>query len=436
MGKIKTLNELSGDDKTLDEILNKELIVLEDIQGSKIWMNFNGEKFEIRPKSFNNEPIRIIDLAMQNYYNRAVDFFNNLDNRVKSLIPKKWSFCFEYFPDNQPANIEYSKIPKNNLVLTAINKGGKWDYTIEELEEWSRLLDVDPIPVIFNGKLSETSKEAIIYFLNTSPDDLEYIFGEKNFAYFFFKLLNPHLSGSFLMDGQFSDNLEKLIIRTGDNSISFDIMNPLYKRMSLDNSTDFTDVYTLILVNFLTFCQSVDINLIKTKSNNRDSLYIEIISKLFNLYVESCGDDLINFEFTIPNFYDKEKFKINRDLILDKKTLEYIESNPKLEYIFKILLSSFNKKRKKPIGLFTDATVVIFNNFVDKIFTYIDNYLGKKREFNLKKRELLNFGDFFEIKWDSDSIGDVYPDIYNDIQRGSLDKKKGDKNKFSDKSNK
>ena len=35
----------------------------------------------------------------------------------------------------------------------------------------------------------------------------------------------------------------------------------------------------------------------------------------------------------------KDKFKINRDLIPDKLTLEYINESEKLEYIFKCILS-------------------------------------------------------------------------------------------------
>ena len=44
-------------------------------------------------------------------------------------------------------------------------------------------------------------------------------------------------------------------------------------------------------------------------------------------------------------------------------TKDYLEQDPKLEYIFKIILGSFNKKRKKAIGIFTDNTVKLFNLF-------------------------------------------------------------------------
>jgi len=86
---------------------------------------------------------------------------------------------FWIFPRQQPANIEYDRIPKNKLVLTFINKKGKYKFDIEEMSEYARLLDVDMIPVIFQGKLTETMKEAIKYFINTSEKDLQLIFRGK-----------------------------------------------------------------------------------------------------------------------------------------------------------------------------------------------------------------------------------------------------------------
>ena len=424
MSKLITITGQNEED-ILSGILTNEIIVYEDIQGSKIWINWNGKEFTIKPKSLSSEPINLIDLAMQNYYNFAIDYFNNLDDRIKSLLNKKWWFCFEYFPDNQPANIEYDKTPKNNLVLTSINKSRKYDFNIEELEEYSRLLGVDVIPVIYQGNLTETMKEAIKYFINTSEDDLEYIFGEKSFSYFFYKVLNPTINSSFLMnDEDFQKNVEKLIIRTVDGDMSFELLNPLYTRISDTNDTDFVEIYTLILVNFLNFSQSVNIEDIKIKGENKHECYIYIMCKLFNIYVSEVKDDLIEFEFMVPDFFDKDKFKINTELITNKLTKDYINEHSKLEYIFKVVLGSFNKKRKKPIGIFTEKTVVLFNSFVDEIENHIDKYLGKMHEIELGRAGLLDFGDFFEIKYDVDGEDQVYPDVYSEFGKEPTEDKK------------
>jgi hypothetical protein len=425
MPKLMRLNDIK-DDSTLNDILNNEIIVLEDIQGSKIYVNWNGQSFTIKPKNLNSEPINMIDLAMQNYYNHAINFFTTLDSRIKGLLNKKWWFCFEYFPDNQPANIKYNRIPKNHLVLTSICKNNKFDYTTDELDEYSRLFGTDVIPVIFKGKLNEKVIEAIKYFLNTSEKDLEYVFGEKSFAYFFYKLLNPQTQNSFLMDKDFQYNIEKLLIRIDGKDVSFEILNPLYKRISDGNTTDFTEIYSLILVNFMNFCQSVDLDQIKLKGNNREEAYIYMICKLFNMYISEVKDDLIKFDFIVPEFFDKDKFRINTELIPNKLTKELISDDKKFEYCFKCVLGSFNKQRKKPIGVFTEATINIFNRFVQSLQTKIDDYFNKKSEIELTRSGLLDFGDFFDIKgsYDVDGEENVYPDVFKEIEKGAEEKKK------------
>lgn len=423
MSNLKTLNDLENG-QLLNSMFSNEITIFEDVQGSKIWVNWDGQEFTIKPKSINSDPINLIDLAMQNYYNSAIDYLNSLDVRVKSLLNKKWWFCFEYFPDNQPANIEYQKLPKNGLVLTSIYKSGKYEFNIEEIDEYSRLLNVDMIPVVFQGRLTERMIEAIKYFLNTSEEDLEYVFGDKSFSFFFYKILNPLSENSFLMEDEFQDNLEKLIVRIDDADISFQLLNPLYKRMSDDNSTDYVEIYSLILVNFLNYCQSINFNDIKLKGEKKDEVYIQLICKIYNFYLDEVKDDLLNFEFIIPDFFDKEKFKINKELIPNKLTKEYIKQDPKLEYIFKIILGSFNKKKKKAIGIFTENTVKLFNLFVDEINKLIDNHLNKIHEVELTRAGLLDFDEFFDIQYDTDAEGEVYPDVFDEIQKGSDDKKK------------
>lgn len=430
MAKLITLNETEGQE-LLDSLFKEELIVIEDVQGSKIWANWDGKDFTIKPKSINGEPINLVDLAMQNFYNAAYNYLGSLDSRVKSLLNKKWWFCFEYFPDSQPANIDYDRMPKNGLVLSSIYKGGKYEFNVDEIDEYARLLDVDMLPVVFQGRLNERMIEAIKYFLNTSEDDLEYVFGEKNFAFFFYKLLNPSLESSFLMDDKYQSNIEKLIFRMPHGEHSFELLNPLYRRISDSNSTDFVEIYTLILVNFMNFCQSLQLEDIKIKGETRHEAYIYLICKLYNLYLSEVRQDLLDFDFTIPEFFDKEKFKINSELIDNKTTRDYISDNEKLEYIFKVILGSFNKRKKKPIGIFTDSTVNLFNLFVTRISDHVEQYLNKSSEVELTRAGLLDFGDFFDIKYDTDAEGEVYPDVYSEIEKGSdKGKKKGMKGKM------
>lgn len=398
-------------DNLVTQLKDKELLIYEDIQGSQIFVRWDGYKFIIKPKSTSGTELNFVDLAIQKFYNTAFQYFYTLPDFVTNLLSTSWWFCFEYFPDNQPGNIEYKKIPLNNLILTCIVKGTKYKYNYTEILEYAKLFNVDPLPVIYKGKLNEKQLEVINLFLHTSSEDLTYVYGESNFAYFFYKILNPQLENSFLMDG-FNDNLEKIIIRiNGNDEFSFEILNPSYERMSLDSKTDYLENYSLILLNFLEFLQLISFEKIKLKEITKDELYIELISSIFNQYIDNILKEIKNWNLSIPTFFSEDKFKINTFLLKNDKTIELIKSDDKIEYIFKLILSSFNKKLKKPLGIFNEKTLNFFNECVEKISVYLEGVLKINREYLLNANDLLNFKDYFNVNFNTDSEDQIYPDV-------------------------
>ena len=48
MSKLVTLNG-NNDQELLSSIFDNEIVVFEDIQGSKIWVNWDGKEFTIKP---------------------------------------------------------------------------------------------------------------------------------------------------------------------------------------------------------------------------------------------------------------------------------------------------------------------------------------------------------------------------------------------------
>ena len=405
------LNNYNDPQSFIEKIKDKNIIVYEDIQGSKIFIKYTGSGFLIKPKSIDNEPLSFLDLAIQKFYNRAFIFFHSLPEYITNLLNKNWWFGFEYFADDQPANIEYKRLPKNNLILTCIVKGSKYFYNTDEIIEYSRLFEVEPLPVIFKGKLNEKQLEVINLFLNTSEEDLKYIFNENNFAFMFYKTLNTLHSNSFLMnEGEFNDNLEKLVIKIeGNEDMTFELLNPLYRRLNI-NTTEYTQVYSMILVDFIEYSQLKDLKDYKLNSITKDELYLEIISVIFNDYMTDIKEDILNWNFAIPKFFDKEKFKINLELIDNKKTVELLKIDPKIEYIFKVILGAMNHRKKKVVGVFTEQTLKLFNDLVDKISSLIDKTLKINREIALQKGDLKNFKDYFSLKYSVDATGKSYPD--------------------------
>ena len=425
MTQIVKLNEQP--DNLIDFLKNKDLLIYEDIQGAQIFAKWDGNKFIIRPKSINNPDLNFVDLTVQKFYNQAFEYLHTLPDYVTDLLSSTWWFCFEYFPDNQPAHIEYKKLPKNNLILTCIVKGTKYKYKYDEIVEYARLFNVEPLPVVFKGQLSEKQLEVISMFLHTSESDLDFVFGENNFAYFFYKILNPKVDNSFLMN-DFNDNMEKMIIKiNGSDEYSFEILNPTYQKMKLSNKTEYLETYSLILLNFLEYLQLADKKNVKLKSITKDELYIELICHLFNDYAENIKKELKDWNIMIPDFFTEDKFRINIDLIRNDQTIEYIKSDAKFEYIFKIILGTFNKVKKKPIGIFNEKTVELFNKEVAKISNYLDSILQVNREFYLRNNDLLNFKDYFNVKYNTDGSGAIYPDV--DSVMGKIQDEVGEEKK-------
>jgi hypothetical protein len=121
-------------------------------------------------------------------------------------------------------------------------------------------------------------------------------------------------------------------------------------------------------------------------------------------------DDIDNWDIIIPEFIKDDKFKLNINLIRNKDTKEYVMSSPKVEYVFKIILGSYNKRRKKPVGIMTEGSVDLFNKMVDRIDRHLENLLTINRDYRFQKIDLLNFAEYFDMQFDKDAAGEIYPD--------------------------
>ena len=427
IARFKTLD--NGDDFT-NILKNKDLLIYEDVQGAKVFVQYNGKQFVIKAKNLKTEPLNLIDLSIQKFYNQVFLYMNTLPEYITDLLNQKWWFCFEYFPDSMPANIEYSKIPKNNLLLTSIIKGNKYVYDYDEVNEYARLFDVDALPVLFKGKLNDKQLEVIELYLNTNEEDLTYIFNDDNFAHFFYTILNPNIKNSFLMNNEFNNNLEKIVIKIDGNvKYSFEILNPLYSKMEFQNNSEYVEIYSLIILKFLEYVQLIDITKYKIGRITREEIYIDLVSDIFNSFMVQNEENLLEWDFIIPNFFKEDKFKINTDLLNNKKTVAYVKSNEKIEYIFKCVLGSFQKKKKKPVGVFTDITLKLFNGFVLEMTKLIDKILKINTEYELQKSDLINFRDFFDLKYETDAAGEFYPDVYDEFYDDDGGDKKDKKKK-------
>lgn len=418
--------------KFIDLLSNDELIVYEQIMGSKIFVSYVNGNWILRPKNINQNPINLIDLAMQKYYKWAYAYLLSLPDSVTDLLRPNYYFCFEYFPDEQPAHIKYDRIPKNHLILTCICKYGKtYSYDVDELKTWADLFGVETLPMIYRGRLGEKQLKAITYFLHTSQKDLELFFKETNFTEFFYKLLNPFAANSFLKSSGFQNNLEKIIIRfpKTQQEYTLEILNPMYQRTILKTDSEFSDVYSILLFNFMQWLIGVNLETIEISGTTRELVYINLISKLYNMYIQKNEKNIIDFIFVVPPFFSNEKFRINQQLIKNQTTIDLINKHSKLEYVFKILLSSFQREQKKPIGIINEVALKHLNDMIRAIQLKVEDQFNYNIKLNAHAYQLKDLSKYPNISWEEDSKGRVYPEIGKLFDDTDSSKKKLDTKK-------
>ena len=283
---------------------------------------------------------------------------------------------------------------------------------------------------MYRGRLMEKQLDAINYFLHTSEKDIQLFFKDISFTEFFYKLLNPATSASFLKNNTFNDNLQKIVMRYGkDQETTLEILNPIYQKMQLKTDSEFSDVYSLLLFNFMQWLLTIDLNTVESSGTSREIIYINLISKLFNMYCNKYEQNIIDFSFTVPEFFNSDKFRVNQGLIKNQTTIELLNKHSKLEYLFKILLSNFQREQKKQIGIINEIALEHLNNLIRKIQIKIEeqlNYNTNIDRYSFKYHDLNNYPN---IKWEQDHKGHVMTDMCslfpdnNDTDKKKMKKK-------------
>lgn len=425
MGKLIQLTDVNIDN-FVDMLTDSEIVVYENVHGSKVYFNYDGKQFSLKTRTLQSEPVNKIDMVMQKFYEPAINYLNSIDDRAKKLLPRDWWFCCEYFYNTQPSTVAYDKMPKHHLMITSIVKGKQFTYRTEEIIEYATLMDIDYQSFIFQGKLSEKQVSAIAFFLQTNEDDLEFLFGQKNFAEYFYSLLSPDATHStFMENGTFQDAIDKIIIRfANDDEMALALLNPLYKKEENPNS-EFIDSYSILLADFMEYLQMQDIEKMKPQATEGDAIYLEVMSALFNGYCAKRSTRIVNFDFSVPPFLHDSKFQVNMDIIDNARTRYFVEKDKKLEYMFRIVISSFRSPKRKAVGVLTDRTVEILNDYIYQIRSVIDRKVKLEAEMSLQQDGLLNFSHFFNMKYPMDAAEEVYPDLYNALDtQPTIDKKK------------
>lgn len=352
----------------LDNLMNDYVLVYEKLNASTLSFKRIGEEIHFY-KGVDKEEITQTNLALYSYFQKGIDYIKNVSLIFYREFPENWLFKFQYFVDNKTNVIEYDYIPQNNLILTCIDSGTNIIEDPDILKKWADRLQVDYSKPLFQGFLSEFQKEKINDFVQGKYQD------NVPFSQYLTTLLNPSLTHSAYKDG-FDGGVDSFIFKfyspNNKKCVCAKIMDPYMLSIinNGDNSFDkdkHNNETEIILTNFIAFLQTIKLDEIKVEGNNDDERYLDLICKLFNLYI----DKEKKLFSGIKTEKVDENYGVNFDNIKNEETKKLLKDNPNLVTTFQIIVGNFTEYKNpndvNPLSLLNTDLINMFNNEVDKI---------------------------------------------------------------------
>ena len=406
----------------LENLLNKEVVVTEKLNAATLSMqkkqtsemDLNRNLTFYKGTGVNKREITIADRVMTTFYLSGMTYLSNLSKLIIDRIPANWTFVFKYFPNHQPSFINYSVLPKNNLVLSCIiTSGGTKIDDSEDLKSWAEMFDVPYQEPIFKGYLSEYQKEKLRDYVEDGSNNKE------SFARFIITLLNPAMKGSLYQNDGFESPIDGFVFKFISNDgitkpMTAKLIDPFMSALISKNKSKkgYSDNTDVLLSDFTIFMSNQDMDSIVLTKKDNGERYLELFYRLFNRYIKYKKSQLEDFDVDTNDIVKESidvDFGVDIDKISNETTKKLLKDNPEFKSIFKTLLGSFKTKKDdnyKSIVM-SPGVVRLFNGVVDKINSKIlsceetDNlsfasYLNAIRKKDIRDLDINNAPDNVE----------------------------------------
>ena len=365
----------------LDNLLNKEVVVNEKLNAATLSFqkkvtsetDLNRKLTFYKGSGVNKREITIADKVMTNFYSSGMTYLSNLSKIIIDKIPNNWTFVCKYFPSHQPSFINYSVLPKNNLVLSCIiTSGGTKLEDVDDLRSWAEMFDIAYQEPVFRGYLSQYQKERLNDYLKSGST-------KDSFARFIITLLNPNLTHSLFQNDGFDSPIDGFIFKfISDDGVtkpvSAKLIDPYMTNLILKNKSNkgFKDNTDVLLSDFAVFMAGQDMDSILLHSDDEAQRYLELFYKLFNRYIKYKKSQLEDFDVDTNDIVKESidvDFDVDLDQISNETTKKLLKENPEYKSIFKTLLGSFKSKKPEDYKslVMSPGVVRIFNGIIDKI---------------------------------------------------------------------
>ena len=391
----------------INNLFNTFVTVNEKMDGSAFTFERDKEtgKFKFYRRDQRN-PITFVDRTLMKYYEKPIQYIESLPPHILEQIPRGWRFGLEYFASNKPVEITYDRVPKNHLILSYVHEygdDGKIKKTIqdkEELDNWADVLGIDRAPIIFQGYLTDDQKEKVLDFLRTPFDKLVEKFKTQSFVRFIIGTLNPELKKSALNEDLDKD-VEGIVFRFGDPEVKDSepvlakMVDPVFTQMAKEKSfkqkeTKPSDFLGLTLLDVMNFILEKGIDSFKVEGDSEDERYVSFMSDVFANFLEENASKYRGADFEEPEYLKREEFRLNKDLIDDRRVLKYVNEDDSFESLFKLMLNSFRKIKTRAGGIINKGMMEQLNLLIRDI----KDYIQKPRKGRLNESGFMSFLDF------------------------------------------
>ena len=390
----------------INNLFNSYVTVNEKMDGSAFVFDRDLEtgRFNFYKRDQRN-PITLVDRTLMKYYEIPIQYIESLPPHIIKDIPRGWKFGLEYFANIKPVEIAYDRLPKNNLILSYVHtksENGKPSSTIqdkEKLDTWADLLGVERPPIVFQGYLSEEQKDKILDFLRTPFEELVSEYKTRSFVRYIIGVLNPEAQASAL-NNDLDKPIEGIVFRFGEEDsesepILSKMVDPVFTEMAKEKSkkkieekpSDFLGITILDVMNFIL---ERGVDSFGVSGNTDDERYISFISDVFSKFLEEYGYKYKGADFQEPDYLKKDEFRLNKPLIKDKRVLSYLEADDSYESLFKLILNSFRKIKKRAGGIITTGIIDQFNLLVGDI----QRVVSAKTQPKIQESQVPSFLDF------------------------------------------
>lgn len=365
----------------LDNLLNKEVVVNEKLNAATLSfqkkitseMDMNRNLTFYKGSGTNKKEITVADRVMTNFYSTGMTYLNNMSKIIIDKIPGNWTFVCKYFPNHQPSFINYSVLPKNNLVLSCImTSGGTRIEDVDDLRPWAEMFDISYQEPVFRGYLSEYQKTQLNDYLKNGSN-------KESFSRFIITLLNPNLKHSLYQNDGFDKPIDGFIFKFISSDgvtkpISAKLIDPYMTSLIVKNKSNrgYKDNTDVLLSDFVIFMTGQDMDSIVLNGKSEDDRYLELFYRLFNRYIKYKKDQLEDFDVDTNDVVKESidvEFDVDMDKISNETTKKILKENPEYKPIFKTLLGSFKSKKPEDYKslVMSPGVVRLFNGVVDAV---------------------------------------------------------------------